>query len=262
MDSLFAMSDPSSTSSLGVPGYSFSDLHEPERLASLYERFCEGVAAADPALWREWDAYRAAPDAPRAPVGLSHLLVAMASHVSRFVTRLFSVGAQTNVVADATRAEDDLFRFKVDFVRRRVLPLLKGAGRIVVSADDDALVEHLTQGASLNERELAIARAGCALMDREKAALASASAQQGGGIPARPDKGDPALGLEIEALKRWCAARVHDPAYRSWVVFRFPENIDYWRLVEVQHPRESPDGAPREVMLIGPDRRLRRRDGF
>jgi hypothetical protein len=67
MESLFAMSDPSSASSLGVPGYAFSDLHEPERLASLYERLCEGVAAADPALWREWDAYRAAPDAPRPP---------------------------------------------------------------------------------------------------------------------------------------------------------------------------------------------------
>ena len=38
---------------------------EPERLASLYERFCEEVQAADPSFWREWDAYRRAPDAPR-----------------------------------------------------------------------------------------------------------------------------------------------------------------------------------------------------
>jgi hypothetical protein len=38
---------------LGVPGYTFADLHEPERLASLYDRFCEEASAADPALWRE-----------------------------------------------------------------------------------------------------------------------------------------------------------------------------------------------------------------
>ena len=76
---------------LGVPGYTFADLHDPERLASLYERFCEEVEAADPGFWAEWDAYRQAPDAPRTPVALSNLLVGMAPHVSRFVTRLFQV---------------------------------------------------------------------------------------------------------------------------------------------------------------------------
>ena len=76
------------TTKLGVPGYTFGDLHDPERLASLYERFCEDVQAVDPALWRAWEAYRAAPDAPRPPIVLSDLLVAMAPHVSRFVARL------------------------------------------------------------------------------------------------------------------------------------------------------------------------------
>ena len=32
------------TTELGVPGYTFADLHDPDRLASLYERFCEEVA--------------------------------------------------------------------------------------------------------------------------------------------------------------------------------------------------------------------------
>ena len=63
------------SSSLGVPGYTFADLHDPERLASFYERFCEEVEAADPVFWREWDAYRQAPDAPRPPVALSNLLI-------------------------------------------------------------------------------------------------------------------------------------------------------------------------------------------
>ncbi|RPH60568.1 MAG: hypothetical protein EHM89_08695, partial [Acidobacteria bacterium] len=107
---------------LGVPGYTFGDLHDPERLASLYERFCEEVEATDPALWHTWEAYRSAPDAPRPPIVLSNLLVAMASHVSRFVARLFHAQPSADALSAITRNQDDLFRFKVDFVRRRVLP--------------------------------------------------------------------------------------------------------------------------------------------
>jgi hypothetical protein len=49
-----------SFSELGIPGYSFAELHEPERLASLHDRFCEQVASAD-ALWRKWQAYAQTP---------------------------------------------------------------------------------------------------------------------------------------------------------------------------------------------------------
>src|SRR6266850_3233732 len=156
------------TDALGVPGYSFADLHEPERLSSLYERFCEEVQAEDPSLWREWDAYRRAPDAPRPPIALSNLLIAMAPHVSRFVKRLFDVDAPAAAVAAATRAQDDLFRFKVDFVRRRALPLLKGGAHIVSTPEDEAIVERLIAEQGAIDRELAVARAGCALLDREK----------------------------------------------------------------------------------------------
>jgi NADPH-dependent glutamate synthase beta subunit-like oxidoreductase/NAD(P)H-flavin reductase len=224
-------------SALGIPGYTFADLHEPSRLASLYDRFCEEVQARDAGFWDDWDAYRLAPDAPRSPIALSHLLIAMASHVSRFVTRLFDVEAAAGAISAATRAEDDLFRFKVDFVRRRALPLLKGGAHVVSTPADDALVRELT-GAIADHAELALARAGCALLDQEKI---------------DKDAATPA----IEALKRWCAARIHDPAFRGWVIFRFPENVEPWNLVEVQRPFLRVPEA-----MQGPDRRLRLRDGF
>jgi NADPH-dependent glutamate synthase beta subunit-like oxidoreductase/NAD(P)H-flavin reductase len=250
--------------SLGIPGYTFGDLHEPDRLASLYERFCEEVRATDPDLWHEWGAYRANPDAPRPPIAVSNLIVAMAPHVSRFLTRLFDVGAEASALAAATRDQDDLFRFKVDFVRRRALPLLKGGAHVQATPEDEAVVARLSRGnaesAELAEHlqqpkeslrpprslrspvdadlELRIARAGCALLDREKT-----------------DK--TAVGAEIEALKRWCAARLHHPDYRHWVIFRFPENVEPWSLVAVQRPNPN---LPEE--MIGPDSRLRRRDGF
>src|SRR5262249_46487610 len=76
---------------------------------------------------------------------------------------------------------------------------------------------------------LAVARAGCALLEAEGAEA------------------------QLDALKRWCAARLHDSTYRDWVIFRFPETLDYWHLVETE---------PAAVGVYGPDRRLRRRDGF
>jgi NADPH-dependent glutamate synthase beta subunit-like oxidoreductase/NAD(P)H-flavin reductase len=229
-----------STSSLGISGYSFTDLHDTERLHSLYDRFCEEVEASDPALWRQWDVYRQAPDAPRPPIELSNLLIAMAPHVSRFVQRLFDVDKPVRAIAQATRDQDDLFRFKVDFVRRRALPLLKGGAHIPVTPEDEAIVESLIAATGTKDRELAIARAGCALLDAEKA---------------KPDSRLP--NPDSEALKRWCAARIHDRAYRDWVIFRFPENVEPFHLVEVEHPAPQLPEA-----MVGPEWRLRRRDGF
>jgi hypothetical protein len=110
---------------LGLPGFTFADLHLPERLAELHTRFADEVRGLEPELWARWEAHRAAP-AALGPVDRSAVLVALAPHVSRFVARLFAVGDEAARLADATRAYDDLFRFKIDFVRRRALLLLKG----------------------------------------------------------------------------------------------------------------------------------------
>jgi hypothetical protein len=176
MDSPPTLAPADAATPLGVSGYTFADLHDADRLASLYERFCEETHAADPALWLKWDAYRAAPDAPRPPIELSNLLVAMAPHVSRFVTRLFQVEPRVEAIARATRDQDDLFRFKVDFVRRRALPLVKGGAHVPAAREDDDVVAAMTAGASGDDLELAIAKAGCALLDAEKAASNKAPA--------------------------------------------------------------------------------------
>ena len=124
-----------------------------------------------PSCGVEWEAYRSAPDAPRPPIALSNLLVAMAPHVSRFVTRLFHIQPSVDALTRATRDQDDLFRFKVDFVRRRVLPLVKGGAHVVSTPEDDAVVAAMIAGTGARQQdlELAIARAGCALLDAEKA---------------------------------------------------------------------------------------------
>ena len=104
-----------------------------------------------------------------------------------------------------------------------------------MSAEDDASVERMIADQQTSDRELAVARAGCVLLDRERSAGAQPLAA-GPGVQSRsPQSPSP----DVEALKRWCAARLHDRAYRSWAVFRFPETLDYWNLVEVQRPEDE-----------------------
>ncbi|MEP7116838.1 MAG: pyridine nucleotide-disulfide oxidoreductase, partial [Acidobacteriota bacterium] len=236
---------PSALTPLGLPGFTFADLHEPARLADLHQRFVADLQAAEPGLWERWSTPREG--AVVGAVDHSNLLVAMAPHVSRFVARLFAVGPDAEALVAATRAYDDLFRFKIDFVRRRALPLLKGGAPVQASAADHAYVAAIVAGtAEPGAQELAIARAGCALLDREEAAkLADHEAAKAG------------VAAEIDALRRWCAAHVHAPAFKDWVVFRFPETLDYQHLVHITRPNPVLPNA-----LTGPDARLRRRDGF
>ena len=153
------------------------------------------------------------------PIARGNLIVQMAPHVSRFVARLFCVGPEAEALRAATAAYDDLFRFKIDFVRRRALPLLKGGAKAEATAADHAFVAALVasfrpEGASVPataDAEMALARAGCRLLDREEAARTAGT-----------DAEKAAVAADIDMLKRWVAAHVHHPGYRDWVVFRFP----------------------------------------
>ena len=240
------VSGPDTT--LGVNGFTFADLHRPARLRELYVRFVEQVNATEPELWAQWEQYREIPESFGA-VARSNLIVAMAPHLNRFVSALFGVGADAEVLVAQTRAYDILFRFKIDFVRRRALPLLKTGAHVEATAEDHAVVEAGAKAPALQtfggrglqpspDHEMALAAYGCSLLDREATDKAGVAA-------------------EIESLKRWCAAHVHEPRFKSWVVFRFPENLDYDHLVQVRRPTPA---LPEE--MVGPDEKLRRREGF
>src|SRR6187402_1456745 len=154
---------------LGIPGFTFADLHQPARLGDLYRQFVAGVKATEPELWAQWDQYRDVPESVGA-VARGNLVVAMAPHVSRFISRLFSVGAEADSLVAATRAYDVLFRFKIDFVRRRALPLLKGGAHVTATAEDHAFVASgFSQSSSDTDNEIAVAHLGCSLLDREEA---------------------------------------------------------------------------------------------
>ena len=240
---------------LGIPGFTFADLHQPRRLRDLHDQFVTTIKASEPELWAQWEQYREVPESLGA-VARGNLVVAMAPHVSRFISRLFGVGNEADELVAATRAYDVLFRFKIDFVRRRALPLLKGGAHVTATAEDHAFVEAHSEGDGFSRRqagaeapalqEMAVAQLGCDLLDRDEALRAAGS-----------DADKAAVAAEIDSLKRWCAAHVHSPEYRGWVVFRFPENLDYEHLVQIQRP-----DAKLPEQILGPDAKLRRRQGF
>src|SRR5918996_3424157 len=154
---------PSAQDALGVAGFTFADLHQPAKLHALYELFCDEIRRSEPDLWAQWEAHRANPTA-LGPVARSNLIVAVAPHVSRFLTRLFGVGPQADQMVAATRAYDQLFRFKIDFVRRRALPLLKTGAHVESTADDHARVDAINGGISASpDAEMALAAYGCTL---------------------------------------------------------------------------------------------------
>ena len=97
-----------------------------------------------------------------------------------------------------------------------------------------------------SDRELALARAGCALLDAERAANPA--------NPANPSNPESQVPNHDAALRRWCAARVHDP--RVPALGHLPVSGNAGLLAA------RADERPTGPRLLGPDARLRRRDGF
>jgi NADPH-dependent glutamate synthase beta subunit-like oxidoreductase/NAD(P)H-flavin reductase len=227
---------------LEIPGIAYSDLFDPDRLKELHSVFDAELARANPELFASWDAYRRNPLQAKTPVEVSALLVGVAGHLSSFVVRLFQIEKEAAALAASTSEQNPIFRFKIDFVRRRVLPALK---KISLPADATAREALERRIAMLRgplsapmDAELALALAAARLLDEEK-------------------KDRSAVASSIDDLMQWCALHVHDPEYRHWVSFHFPEAMDHFNLVNVGRP--VPD-LPES--MIGPDERLRRRDGF
>ena len=261
--------EPAPELHLGVGGFEYADLFKPERLKDLSDVFDDELSKENPELFSRWVAYRREPGELRSPIEVSALLIGVSGYVSRFIIRLFGVESEAATLAELTADQDPVFRFKIDFVRRRVLPMLK---KLAVPTDPGSIlelekkIERLRDAASErassnDDLELETARAASKLLDANKAFGEKGSIpDQQKSIPFLRKLGEPsqaAVAEWMEALSQWCAMRLKDPAYRHWVSFRFPEAIDHFVLVHVERPiAEFPES------MIGPESSLRRRDGF
>jgi len=268
---------------LGVPGFTYQDLHREDRLADLDRAFLAELADEEPGLHARLAAYRAEAKALK-PLELSKLLVEVARPLSRFLARLFGIEAEWRAQAASAGPEAVLFRFRRDFLQRRAVKTkLPGdlAAMDVAPAGAEALsIEQLFADLPwATDPELATSQMVARLLDLESEFLAVLRQKKKDEVSAEAleraydlsvrageaaGSDEALLGFLERILERyaaWCHLRMRHPTLRAaisrWVSFRLPEAVDYTRLVATDRPR--PD-RPEE--RVGPAGRRRRRQGF
>jgi NADPH-dependent glutamate synthase beta subunit-like oxidoreductase/NAD(P)H-flavin reductase len=259
---------------LSIPGYTFQDLFDPDRLAGLTELFREQIRAHDPDLYGRYSEYIAG----RTPgsVALSALLTDLAPHVGNFIARAF--GVEQEYAAMKLRATRDavIFSVKRDFFIRRVLKKYGAPGLV---AGDLPLLERETRkimdalpGIPRTGDELEIASALHLLLAHErfiKSDLPPATREFLSGIAPGINPGSPP-GDRDEDLKSFLAALLAsfekllallyygDPRRRpAWALFQIPGSFDVQHLVD-----SDSSGGPLPGSHSGIASNLRRRDGF
>ncbi len=277
---------------LGLPGFTYQDLHREDRLADLDAAFLAGLAAEEPALQARLAAYRADPASFDA-LGRSRLLVDAARPLGAFVARLFGVEAEWRRQGAVAGPEAVLFRFRRDFLLRRALKTKLPED---LAAFDPSPLRDLARAIERDlhpdlpwdaDAELATARMASGLLDveadfiaalrqkktpevpaasRDEARrLARRAAASGPATPrARSEADEDLLRFVQELLEKYaffCHLRREHPALAPevarWTSFRLPENLDYQNLVETKRPNPA---LPEE--RVGPARGHRRREGF
>ena len=103
----------------GLPGLTWSDLHDAQGLATLTAAFDSALGVSDPELFARYQAHRSGASRLKGPAE-SDLLVSLAPHVSRLVGKLFGVEAGQRALRESAGRDGPLFRVKRDFVQRRV----------------------------------------------------------------------------------------------------------------------------------------------
>jgi len=277
---------------LGIPGFTYGDLHRPERLADLLSAFDEWLGAEDPELCEAYLAYRRTKGEDLTATAISDLLVRTAPYVSRFVARLFGVeGAAASQAAVIRRDFDPIFAYRRGIVARveaqykgqsaqdwdvaaleHRVDVLKRAGFPEAAADTDAERSLATVGSRLLElakhyerQEKGKGEPSIAMDEvlgeirRSLEADAEARALFADALGADNPSGL-AEGL-LEPVKRWTYAALHHPEMRErtqdWVSLRQLKRTDFSRLVEFDRRKN----AGVETLEAPPERR-RRREGF
>jgi len=273
---------------LGIEGFTYADLYDPARLRELHAVFDRIFAAEAPEPFAQFDAYRTSRAQGMTALQQSEALLAAAPHVGRFLGRLFGVEKDLETFQDAVRKDDPLWRFRKDFVKKRVLRPDAGKGwtggpelaRSAALAALQAMTDAPLGGTT--DEELTLATAILPLLEVDEVARRAAKA---GGAQWTPElrarakrvfaavrplapevaagEDDSALGrataFALDAVEAWLAARrrnAHDPILR-WVTMRVPKTLDYAHLVEEQRPDpQMPE------LFVGPQHERRQRLGF
>ncbi|MCE9595681.1 MAG: FAD-dependent oxidoreductase [Planctomycetes bacterium] len=233
---------------LGLPGFTFADLHAPEQLARLQGVFTAELERAEPELAARYRDYAAGSLELAAPAE-SQLLIDVGRHVSRFVAKLF--GVESEVLERRRTLVDRQLVYKVrnQFIKKHV----KSAA---LKPGDDANSVHT------RARALLAKLPGLPLEKDDEERFATRVwnlLQLDGSAKAYDGATETATqALELLALHLKLLREAHDPSLKSWRSLRELETLDFVNGL-VHHLR--PDPALPEA-IRGDPKHFRRRDGF
>ena len=247
---------------LGIPGFSFADLHNPLRLRDLHAEFWKFAEVAAPGLQSR---FAAAGDPAFSRKQLSEVLIEVCDHLGNFVARLFAIGAAAQELAESTQLIEQIFLFKQDFLRTRVFkrfgePGISDADFVRLDARAQALVSAMPLR---HDPEIRFAETVLALLAAETDAAtpeSQARAAQICGVPADAHLADQ-VKVALQTLGDWCvqvnATSERREKVAGWVAFVRPETLDFQHLVEIERPHPELAEA-----IVGPMEHRRERDGF
>jgi len=234
---------------LGIAGFTFLDLHRPERLADLHRVFLDGMRAENPALHARWVRHSDGSDRLRGPAE-STLLIDVSRHVSAFVARLFRI---ESVAASRRETLTDrliVYRVRDRFVKKVVkrVVLEDGANPSEVHARAARLLEAVPgrPGREIDAEERFAMRVWN-LLERAPEEKAAPGFDE-----------TVAEALETLALSFKLRDEAHDPSLAGWRMLRKPHELD-WEHGLVHHIRPI-EGLPEAIE--GAPKLFRRRDGF
>ena len=273
------------TLALGIEGFSYHDLFQPEKLRLLQVRFAEDLLKSDPDVGCRYSEIMDSDDPTREKE--TWVTINVGPHLSRFLGALFGLDKAQREQEANTRALNGVLSVRRDFVRKRVVKRIKPADIDGIDiASLDVKIAELTQalGNPPTEKldELSFARMVEALTGLESDIVSLKKDENGAGqistdskttverlqvdnsgFPAADDLAN--LETAVDSLTRevmlWIAYQVNTkprPATtRYWEVFHLQQKVDFQNLVEQDYPNSNDTH-----FFQGPKETYRNRVGF
>lgn len=249
-------------------GFEWRDLHTPEGLARLHERFEAWLGERDATGLDLLGAARRDPDR-LSPSERSALVVRIAPAIGAFVARLFGVEAEFEAARERVVADEPVWHFRKHFVKKRLSKPPGAVGWGASSADAARVAEvslaSVATPESDEERFFAVgtvrllellevarkvARAGGARwtdalrarLDDLRAALSATPALEESLRASLIEADDESLATQVcDAVERHLRDRLNAPGdpVRHWPSLRDAKPQDFARLVPLRRDRES-----------------------
>ncbi len=257
---------------LGIGKFRYADLYDFARLQDLARAFDDFVKEREPELFARFESYRTGIQAGIAHGGLnapdeSALLIDAGRHLGAFLTRLFDIEPNVEVLRNRAARDTQVARFKKEFVTKRVAKV--PAGKQPEGGVAKALEIARTLAPGLHDDpELELAVAANRLADLEKeyprggkelSPSPDARARVGEFLKTNAVSSPEAIAREAEALHAVVdeftsavAMQWRSGAYANWTSFQLPQPMVYDHLVAT---------VPVDELRLGGEH-FRRREGF